>query len=49
MHPVNKSTLGAHNGARLLPKKGEGRCIPPLTSSLWKELDNICYLQAGFD
>lgn len=22
MHPVNKSTLVAHNGARLLPKKG---------------------------
>lgn len=48
MHPANKG-IGAHNRARLLLEEGEGRHIPPLTCSLWKKLDNNCYLQAGFD
>lgn len=48
MHPANKG-IGAHNRAGLLPKKGEGRRIPPLTCSLWKKLDNNRYLQGGFD
>ena len=34
LHPMNKSVLVVHNRAPLLPKKGEGLCIPPLTSCL---------------
>lgn len=34
LHPVNKSMLVAHNRASLLPKKGEGQCIPLLTCCL---------------
>lgn len=37
MHPVNKA-IGAHNRARLLPTKGEGRRIPPLTCSFVEEI-----------
>lgn len=44
LHPMNKSMLVVHNRASLLPEKGEGLCIPPLTSCLQHILNNICCL-----
>lgn len=44
LHPMNKSMLVVHNRAPLLSEKGEGHCIPPLTSCLQQILNkNGCF------